>query len=164
MNNLKIVIAEDKDSREIIRMLKQIAQWMKDSGIDQWGFLLQGGDDEEIKQAISNQETYKVLHNNELIGTFSLLENQSEWDLHIWGEDSSENSLYLHRLAVVPEYMKHGIGTYILTWMENHFSNEKVFLRLDCVADNKKLNSFYKVNGFELVGENDGHSKYQKRL
>ncbi|MGP4071761.1 GNAT family N-acetyltransferase [Piscibacillus sp. B03] len=82
--------------------------------------------------------------------------------IFIWGEDSS-NSLYLHRLAINPEYMNKGLGNSMLDWIYNNVSEED-FLKLDCVADNIKLNDFYKKYGFELVGLTDGHYKYQLKL
>lgn len=158
-----IKLAMNENTSHVRNMLKQIALWMKIRDINQWGFLLEGGDDKEIEQAISNQETYIVLKENEIIATFTLLSKQSEWDRHIWGDDQSSKNLYLHRLAIIPTYMKKGIGRRILEWIENNHSKQK-YLKLDCVADNVKLNTFYKNNRFELVGIKDGHSKYQLRL
>jgi len=159
----EIKIATSHDSIVIIKMLKQIAQWMKDNDIDQWRFLLDGGDDEEIEQAIINKETYIVLKDKDIVATFTLLSKQSEWDRHIWGNDISSKSLYLHRLAIIPTYMKKGIGKSILTWIEDNTS-DKEYLKLDCVTENIKLNNFYKSNDFELIGVTDGHSKYQKSI
>lgn len=162
LEEFEIKIAQEKDSDEVIKMLKEIAQWMKDNDIDQWGFLLEGGDDQEIAQAISSQETYIITKDDDLIGTFTLLPNQGGWDKHIWGEDSS-NSLYLHRLSIKPEHMNKGVGRSILDWIYNNVSGQD-FLKLDCVADNTKLNDFYKNYGFEQVGLTDGHYKYQLKL
>jgi GNAT superfamily N-acetyltransferase len=162
-DDFTVKIATNEDRNNIIIMLKQVALWMKDHDINQWRFLLDGGDDEEIEQAITNQETYMVLKDHDIVATFTLLAKQSEWDKHIWGDDLSSNSLYLHRLAVIPLYMKKGLGRSILTWIQNNV-RDKEFLKLDCVADNRKLNSFYKNHNFELVGFTDGHSKYQKCL
>jgi GNAT superfamily N-acetyltransferase len=161
---LQIKIATNDDSSRIIDMLKQVALWMKDNEINQWRFLLEGGDDEEIEQAVSNQDTYIVLRDNEIIATFTLLSKQSEWDRQIWGDDFSSNSLYLHRLALIPLYMKKGIGRNILTWIQNNIISDKEYLKLDCVADNIILNNFYKNNDFELIGLTDGHSKFQKSI
>jgi GNAT superfamily N-acetyltransferase len=159
----EIKIATKHDSSVIIKMLKQIAQWMKENDINQWRFLLDGGDDEEIEQAIINQETYIVLKDMDIVATFTLLSKQSEWDRHIWGSDISSKSLYLHRLAIIPTYMKKGIGKSILTWIQDNAS-DKEYLKLDCVTDNIKLNNFYKYNDFEFIGVTDGHSKYQKSI
>ncbi|WP_409271676.1 GNAT family N-acetyltransferase [Neobacillus sp. SCS-31] len=163
LEGFNIKIATKDDSGKVIKMLKQIALWMKDNEINQWRFLLDGGDDEEIEQAISNHETYIVLKDNDIVATFTLLSKQSEWDKDIWGEDNSSKTLYLHRLAIIPTYMKKGLGKSILAWIQNNIS-DKEYLKLDCVAENLRLNNFYKDNGFELVDLTDGHSKYQKSL
>ncbi|PEE44839.1 GNAT family N-acetyltransferase [Bacillus pseudomycoides] len=158
----QIRTAHSDESTLIIHMLKEIAQWLKKKGINQWQYLLEGGDDEEIIQAIKNKNTYIVLKDNEMIATFTLSSIQSEWDRHIFGEEIISNSLYLHRLAVIPKYMKRGIGKNILIWIQEHMENDKEYLKLDCVTNNIKLNNFYKNNGFEYVGVTDGHSKFQK--
>ncbi|WP_226537325.1 GNAT family N-acetyltransferase [Fictibacillus halophilus] len=152
------------ESDKVISLLKDIAQWMRDKAIQQWSYLLEGGDDEEIHQAIVDQHTYIVLADSEIIATFTLSPDQSEWDQHIFGIDITHDSLYLHRLAVKPEYMNLGVGKNLLKWIkENHHSN-KTYLKLDCVAGNARLNQFYRENGFEYVGETDNHNKYQKEL
>lgn len=159
----EIKVAAIEDSCAIIKLLKQLAQWMKENGINQWRYLLDGGDDQEIKQAIVNQETYIVLKDKDIIATFSLSSKQSEWDRQLWGSDTAVSTLYLHRLAIIPAYMKKGIGKSILMWIQENVS-DKELLKLDCVADNVKLNNFYKCNGFEFIGVTDGHSKYEKRI
>ncbi|RBP84921.1 acetyltransferase (GNAT) family protein [Cytobacillus firmus] len=118
---------------------------------------------EEIGQAIIYQETYIVIKDKVTVAAFTLLSKQSEWDKHIWGSDISSRSLYIHRLAIIPTYMKKGIGRSILTWIQDN-EIDKEYLKLDCVSDNIKLNNFYKYNDFELVGVTDGHSKYQKSI
>lgn len=164
ITDFKVKKATVLDSDKVIHLLKDIAQWMRDKGIQQWGYLLEGGDDEEIHQAIMDQHTYIVIADSEIIGTFTLSPDQSEWDRHIFGIDATYDSLYLHRLAVKPEYMNRGIGETLLNWIqENHHSNKK-YMKLDCVAGNPRLNEFYRKNGFDYVGETDKHSKYQKVL
>jgi GNAT superfamily N-acetyltransferase len=161
LEEFNIKIATNDDICKVIKMLKRIALWMKENDINQWRFLLEGGDDEEIEQAITNQDTYIVLKDNDIVATFTLLSKQSEWDKHIWGEDITSKTLYLHRFAIIPTYMNTGLGRGILAWIQKIVS-DKEYVRLDCVADNYKLNNFYKNNEFEHVGLTNGHSKYQK--
>ncbi|MFK9093750.1 acetyltransferase [Bacillus salipaludis] len=77
LKGFNIQIATKDDSSKVIKMLKRIALWMKDNEINQWRFLLDGGDDEEIEQAITNRETYIVLKDNDIVATFTLLSKQS---------------------------------------------------------------------------------------
>ncbi len=165
MNELKQLVvqrASSSDQEIIITLLKEIAQWMKDNKINQWSYLLEGGDDEEIKSAIEQNYTYKVLRDDLMIATFTLSPKQSEWDEHIFGKDEAYDSMYLHRLAVHPQYMNQGVGKKILNWIPANLGDGKKFIKLDCVADNVKLNQFYQDNGFEYIGETDEHSKYIK--
>lgn len=167
MNQLKQLVVQKAsydDHEVIISLLKEIAQWLKDHNINQWSYLLVGGDDEEIKYAIQHDQTYNVLKDDTLIATFTLSPEQSEWDQHIFGKEAVSDSMYLHRLAVMPQYMNQGIGKEILHWIQENLRNEKKYLKLDCVADNVKLNRFYQDNGFEYLGETDNHSKYRKVL
>ncbi|WP_369899455.1 GNAT family N-acetyltransferase [Bacillus manliponensis] len=163
LDKFQLKLAKEEDSHLIIDMLKGIAQWMKNNEINQWQYLLTGGDDEEIKQAILDKKTYILLDGNKLIATFTLSSVQSEWDEHIFGKEVDSDSLYLHRFAVIPTHMRQGIGESILVWIQQNVRDKK-YVKLDCVAKNKKLNNFYKNYGFEYLGETDGHSKFQKKL
>ena len=160
--NVRLAVSDD--GQRIIKLLKTIAQWMQGHGINQWQYLLSGGDDNEILEAVKHQETYIVQSDEELIATFTLSNTQSEWDRHIFGESNEEDSVYLHRLAILPKHMGKGLGKEILQWIEQNYSTDKNYLKLDCVADNSKLNQFYLANGFLYLGETDQHSKYQKKL
>jgi GNAT superfamily N-acetyltransferase len=158
--NVRLAVSDD--GQQVIKLLKNSAQWMQDHGINQWQYLLSGGDDKEILEAVKQQETYIVLSDEELIATFTLSTTQSDWDRHIFGESHEEDSVFLHRLAILPSQMGKGIGKEILQWIEQNYSTDKTYLKLDCVADNSKLNQFYLANGFQYIGETDQHSKYQK--
>nr|WP_285851949.1 GNAT family N-acetyltransferase [Sporosarcina luteola] len=93
---------------------------MQKNDINQWGFLLEGGEDVEISQAVGNRDTYVACQDNEIIATFSLYSKQSEWDQHVWGQEENSEVLYLHRLAVRPDYMKKGIGRDIFSWIDEN--------------------------------------------
>ena len=164
IEDFHIKLASNEDSHEVILLLKDVAQWMKDKGINQWQYLLAGGDDEEIKQAVSNNDTYLVLKDTEIIATFTLSSLQSEWDQYIFGKDELLDSLYLHRLAVIPKYMNQGIGRKILNSIQDCLEWYEKYIKLDCVASNSKLNDFYINNGFEHIGIIDGHNKFRKKI
>jgi len=121
-------------------------------------------DDEEIKQAISNQFTYMILEGDHLIGAFTLSPIQSEWDIHIFGVEDVADSLYLHRLAITPRYIGRGIGKNMFQWIHENIQTDKIYLKLDYMAHNTKLNQFYQNTRFGKIGETDSHSKYLKRI
>ena len=160
---LQIRLATNAEIKQIIQLLKNAATWLQSEKIDQWSYLLSGGEDDEIERAILNKETYVAEFDNNLIGTFTISSVQSEWDLDLWGIQS-DSALYLHRLAVSTEYKGNGMGIEMIRWIEAEFSGRYMYLRLDCVSNNPKLNQFYKDYGFTFVGSTDGFNKYEKRL
>ena len=163
MVNINVRVARDTEGNRVIELLKEAAAWLKSEEIKQWSYLLSGGEDDEIEQAILKRETYVAEDNNKLLGTFTISPIQSEWDFELWGEIEGK-SLYLHRLAVNMEYRGQGLGKKLIRWIENEFSGQDTYLRLDCVANNPKLNQFYIDNEFTFVGSTDEFNKYEKRL
>lgn len=164
LNGHEFSVATSSESDQIISLLKDVAEWLKEQKVNQWGFLAGGGEDEEIKQAINKRETFIVKRDGEAVATFTLCHQQSWWDQHTWGKRNDE-AIYLHRLAVRRSQIGSGLGRLALQWLETDLKNQgKRTLRLDCVGENLKLNNFYVANGFHKVGETDGHSLYQKNL
>ncbi|WP_158598237.1 GNAT family N-acetyltransferase [Falsibacillus albus] len=153
-----------EEEKEILFLLKETASWLKDKEIDQWGFLLNGGEDQEIKESIEQNQTYSVKRDGRLIASFTLYESQGEWDRYIWGQ-SKIPAVYLHRLAVDRTLVGQGIGKEIIKWIEDYLKNKGwTQLRLDCVAGNRKLNDFYLQAGFGKIGKNREHTKFLKSL
>lgn len=159
-SDVHIRVANTDDSEQIHHLLKTLAQWMKETEINQWSFLLEG-EDEELKEWISKGLTYIVERDETFIATFTLLPEAGEWDQQIWGDDLPANTAYLHRLAISPAFMRQGVGKKVIDWISKR---EIEMIRLDCVSDNGKLNRFYQNNGFEWLGITEDHCKYQKIL
>lgn len=160
MNTYEIRKVTVRETPTIIELLKEVASWLQKKDINQWGFLLEGGEDEEIRQAIIDNATYVACRDDEIIATFTLYSQQSEWDLHVWGQEDNPEIAYLHRLAVRPKHMKNRVGKEILSWIDKNIHKT---IRLDCVAHNPKLCIYYEENGFSSIGiTTDGHCKFQK--
>jgi len=160
----QVSITTSDEADQIIYLLKDVAHWLKENEIGQWGFLAEGGDDEEIKQAIQNQETYSVKRGGEIVATYTLYKEQTGWDRHLWG-DLKDEAIYLHRLALTRSEIGSGLGKGLMRWIEKYTKGEGIHtLRLDCVENNTKLNSFYENSGFEKQGANHAFSLYQKDL
>ncbi|WP_054706026.1 GNAT family N-acetyltransferase [Bacillus sp. JCM 19041] len=73
-----------------------------------------------------------------------------------------EDTVYLHRLAIVRAKIGSGLGGKVLKLAEEICKEQgATFLRLDCVRNNKKLNQFYQHNHFHSVGSYNNHSRYE---
>ena len=162
--NDKIERAGETDAPLIIDLLKEAAGWLKEQGIEQWEYLLSGGEDREIEAAAAAGEMYLVRREGMVIAVFSLYAGPRDWDLHLFGENVPNQAVFLHKFAVRPAFMGAGTGAGLLGWMEQYLKNRFDYLLLDCVSDNKKLNDFYRASGFEYAGQAYGHNKYRKKL
>ncbi|MEH7072660.1 GNAT family N-acetyltransferase [Neobacillus drentensis] len=156
-------MARSEEIEPIRKLLKENAVWLQSKGINQWSYLLDGGEYDPIHRAILIEETYVLEIDNKVMGTFTASLKQNDWDIEIWGK-SIEPSVYIHRLAIGLNAKGNGLGWEALQWTENYFANRVSYLRLDCVAHNQKLNEFYQNCGFTLVGQTNGFNKYQKLL
>src|SRR5690606_27008758 len=97
----KVVI---DDYNGIIDVLKAAAKWVQAKGINQWGYLLAGGEDLEIKSDILAGDTYIVENEiKDIVATFNMSSKQNEWDIEMWGK-RADNAYYIHRLAVHENY------------------------------------------------------------
>jgi GNAT superfamily N-acetyltransferase len=83
------------------------------------------------------------------------------------GPASPADAGYLHRLAV----RQHGagLGARLLGWAERHAVGKgKSMLRLDCVAWNESLRTYYERAGYQHVGNvtvvEFTQARYQKRV
>ncbi|MBM7579074.1 GNAT family N-acetyltransferase [Jeotgalibacillus terrae] len=147
---------------EILRLLKSCAADLKEKGIKQWGYLLSGGEDAEVRKDIVKGHTYGIFEKDEVVGTFTIRKGPNSWDEHVWQDRAEKDALYLHRLAVTPVFRQEGIGSAALDWISENFQGE--VLMLDCVESNEELSHFYSERGFESAGTYDGHHRYWKRL
>ncbi|WP_042142344.1 GNAT family N-acetyltransferase [Paucisalibacillus sp. EB02] len=168
-NNLEGFIVRKairEDLGSVLDLLKSAAKWVQDKGIDQWGYLLEGGEDHEIEADILAGNTYIMENENkEMVATFNFSNEQNEWDVDMWGK-RNDNAFYIHRLAVSQLHHNKQIGKRLLAWMDENHTIENGFIRLDCVGNNEALNKFYLDAGFRFMGHigegNDKFSLYEK--
>lgn len=75
-------------------------------------------------------------------------------DRHFWPDDAPGEALYLHKLAVHPDWQGRGLSTpMILTAIQATRAAERSWLRLDTAAERPKLRAIYEWQGFILVRE-----------
>ncbi|WP_438347463.1 GNAT family N-acetyltransferase [Paenibacillus sp. FA6] len=155
------------DEQDIMDILLNIARWLHSKGSTQWAGLLEGEDSHDMIGSISRGEVFIFKENGLCVGTVILKKRASQWDEELWGENDEQldSAVYLHRLAVNRGYAGKGLGEEILRWVESdiHFKG-KDRIRLDCIANNDILNSYYPRYGYSFMGEVKGFSKYEKLL
>ncbi|WP_249871370.1 GNAT family N-acetyltransferase [Oceanobacillus saliphilus] len=161
----KVRKATVEDTEAVIKILRDAAIHLNEKGIVQWEYLRSGNENDEMKRAISDGETYVVESKYGLAATFNLSAKQNEWDMEMWGK-RNDHAYYIHRLAVAENARNKQVGKKILAWLDNNILLKDGYIRLDCVANNAVLNDYYRQAGFTFIayaGEGENRfSLYEK--
>ncbi len=128
---------------DVLVVLDEVAAWLASLGVQQWPHRF---DSAWVLPAIEAGHTWLVDADGLSAATITL-----EWSDQIWGPDDGSAG-YVHRLAV----RRHaaGLGPQLLGWAaEETIRQGRHFLRLDCVATNRRLRSYYESAGFQARGD-----------
>ena len=144
----------------VLNLWQSSARWLNSKGIYQWRpeyFNL----DKVIKFINDGSDVLLAELNNEIVGTYVIT-----WsDPFIWKELDNDDSGYIHRLAVNRDFQGLGIGSFLLKSAEERIKNKgKKLTRLDCMADNIRLNQYYKAHGFNFIRRIDGEGLERKSI
>ncbi|RKP58040.1 GNAT family N-acetyltransferase [Cohnella endophytica] len=146
--------AEPDNTHEIMRLLVNTAEWLLSKGSTQWNALLRGEDSHNTPEAVNRGEVYIFRDDGKAAGMVILLPEPNAWDRDLWGERTDERpAIYVHRLAINRNYSGRGAGRQMMQWIETAVpALGRDVIRLDCLANNSVLNSFYSGLGYDLIG------------
>lgn len=140
------------DSQQALGILKEAALWLQDIGSSQWAEVLQGEDKHGLANAVENGDVYYYFDKEQLVGLFAAWKKPTTWDQFLWGNQTQiKDAYYIHRIVIRPTYKGKGYGNKLLRDIKAYFKKDAEVLRLDCLASNQKLISFYNKNEFEKV-------------
>ena len=119
---------------------------------------------ETFAEQIGRGEVYVCSVDQTIVGTFVLQWSDKFW----WGEKPSDAG-YFHKFAIKPAYAGQGIGQEMLKWAEAKAETAgKKFLRLNCIAADRKIRDYYEKAGFvhqgDVMGTKALASLYEKSL
>ncbi|KAG0214318.1 hypothetical protein BGX28_002426 [Mortierella sp. GBA30] len=140
-----------------IDILERAAHWMQANKLNQWipGSFVAPKTKAHIQHTISLGNAFFIVKTEcnpepstpeTIIGTFTLNYNDS-FDEMLWKDlvDDWTDAVYLHRLVVEREYKGYGLGPKALMFAEQEgLKRGKHYLRLDCMAENKLLKTYYR--------------------
>lgn len=143
--------ATEKDIDRILTITKACAQHMITQRIFQWN------DSYPNKSAFLNDiqrgELYVLEKNNSIVGciTISTLMD-SEYVPIKWLTENKHN-LYIHRLAILPEFQGQGFAQRLMDFAEDFaIKNNYTSIRLDTFSQNKRNQKFYELRGYKKLG------------
>lgn len=103
-----------------------------------------------ILEEISEKRHWKVLEENRIVGIFSVMYN----DPIIWLERDADPAVYLHRIAVSPDFKGRGLMLIIREWAKQHaLQQRKTYIRMDTWGTNENLQKYYERCGFDYLGK-----------
>lgn len=148
MDKFVIKQALESDIKSICDILKEAANWCKDSGMAIWR-------DEELDWDMLSKlyrydEFYLGYLNDEAVAVMAL----QEYDKVYWPLIPKGESLILHKLAVKRSAAGKGISLKMIDFAKERTKSLGIkTLRLDTLKDRVKLREIYEREGFELVKE-----------
>ncbi|MFC4777153.1 GNAT family N-acetyltransferase [Paenibacillus sp. GCM10023252] len=160
---LIIRLASFEDATIVLELWQESARWLQSKNINQWkpeNFNL-----EKVFKFMNNgSNVYLAELNREIVGTYLITWN----DPFIWEELDNGSSGYIHKFVVNRKFKGNSIGLRLLRSAEEQIRNKgKEYIRLDCMAENQRLNQYYCDAGFNYIrrvnGEGWSANLYQKK-
>ena len=102
-----------------------------------------------IEQEIKEQRHYVIKEGDNIACTFVLAFD----DELIWKEANKDKAVYIHRIAVNPNFRGKGFVKIIINWLKENVNQWKMdYIRLDTESGNEKINQHYLNCGFTYKG------------
>jgi GNAT superfamily N-acetyltransferase len=131
------------DIDDVLAVLDEAAAWLRAQGVRQWPPHFR---QEWIEPDVREGNTWLAVGEEAVLATVTL-----DWDDPLWA-DRPASAGYVHRLAV--RRSAAGLGARLLDWAaDTAASAGRGVLRLDCVASNGRLRSYYEAAGFRHCGD-----------
>lgn len=139
------------DLDNILKLYQERMKWFKEKEIKQWSKYLEHHPKDEFIDVINNSNYFILKENNEIIAEFELSTDSKYW------KDEKTQSYYIYKLVIKVGYKN--IGELIFEICKNIAKNNNiVYLRLDCLKNNDKLNQIYNNHGFKFI--KNGYEDY----
>ncbi|TBM99401.1 GNAT family N-acetyltransferase [Hyunsoonleella flava] len=147
---IRKAILEDVD--EILEITKASAKHMIFQNIFQWNEFYPNAAAFEID--IKRDECYVLEINNAIIGCITISTLMDEEYIPILWLTPNKNNIYIHRLAVHPNYQGKGHAQELLSFAENYAVTKRyTSIRLDTFSQNKRNQKFYELRGYKKLGD-----------
>ncbi len=102
---------------------------------------------------VLRKELYVVTSEEKIIGCIVLSPKMDEEYLSITWLIPNTNNLYIHRLAIHPNYQGKGFAQKLMNFAEEFaIKNNYSSIRLDTFSKNTKNQKFYELRGYKKLG------------
>ena len=138
------------DIDSILNIIKSCAAHMIQNGIYQWNEHYP--DKSSFINDAENMELYVYIENEKVIACISLCKKMDEVYFPVSWITRNYNNLYIHRLAVHPDFQKKGVGKVLMDFAEKYARKKECkSIRLDTFSVNKRNLKFYESRGYQRL-------------
>ena len=138
------------DIDSILNITKSCAAHMVQNGIYQWNEHYP--DKSSFVNDAENMELYVYIENKKVIACISLCNEMDEVYFPVSWVTKNNYNLYIHRLAVHPDFQKKGIGKALMDFAEKYAKKKEYkSIRLDTFSVNKRNLKFYESRGYQRL-------------
>tara|TARA_R110000868_G_scaffold366212_1_gene629129 strand:- start:148 stop:648 length:501 start_codon:yes stop_codon:yes gene_type:complete len=137
---------------DILKITKACALQMSENGIHQWNEHYPSKT--AFENDINRNELFVLEENSKIIGTIVISTLMDHEYLPIKWLTPNQNNVYIHRLAVHPEYQGKGFAQKMMDYAEDYARKENyISVRLDTFSQNHRNQRFYEARGYQKLGD-----------
>ncbi len=143
--------ATPSDIDSILLVTNACAKAMIIKGIYQWNEDYPNA--EAFQNDINRNELYVLIYQNIIVGSIAI----STFVDHVYHPINwltpSDKNIYIHRLAVHPQYQGRGFAQQLMAYAEKFaLDNSYSSIRLDTFSQNHRNQAFYECRGYKRLG------------
>lgn len=144
--------AKKAEIPQILSITRDCALYMKSQNIFQWNENYPSLDAFYID--LLRKELFVLLSENTIIGCITLTPKIDDEYLPINWLTPNKNNLYVHRLAIHPDFQGKGNAQKLMNFAEKFaLENNYTSVRLDTFSQNKRNQQFYEKRKYQKLGE-----------
>ncbi len=144
--------AKKKEIQQILTITRACGQQMKSQNIFQWNENYPSI--EAFNKDLKRNELFVLISEESIVGCITITQKIDKEYLPINWQTPNENNLYIHRLAIHPNFQGKGFAQTLMDFAENFaLENNYSSIRLDTFSGNERNQIFYKKRGYKKLGE-----------
>ena len=145
-----IRIGKISDIEQILKITNACVKKMIDNGIYQWNDYYPNK--LAFEKDIKRNELYVLEIDKTLIGCIAISTLIDDEYIPVKWLTPNENNVYVHRLAIHPNFQGKGFAQQLMDFAEQHaIENNYESIRLDTFSQNKRNQLFYELRGYKKL-------------
>ncbi|WP_250433505.1 GNAT family N-acetyltransferase [Hanstruepera flava] len=144
--------ATNLDIDTILDITNACALFMIKNGIYQWNASYPNR--KVFEKDVSRGELYVLENHDDIVGCIVISTYMDEEYHAVKWLTESNNSFYIHRLAILPKHQGKGFAQQLMSFAEKlAIENSYNSIRLDTFSQNIRNQKFYELRGYKKLGE-----------